>query len=113
MIKHTQKQKRVADIRMGTVIYGRLKSEDWLDAFLNELERVSGKSYPEWRLLCADDGRELSADDEEIVLDAMIDVWDRLNEYAPDGVYFGNHENDNSDYGWWPIFKSENLSDEN
>lgn len=106
MVNQIKKRERAADVRIGTIICGTLRDEDLFDAFLNELERVSGTPYPEWRLLqtkCADDGWELSEHDGWVVSDAIGDMWDRLNEYRPDGVYFGNHEDDGADFGWWPI----------
>ena len=33
----------------------------------------------------------------------ISDVLDALDECAPEGCYFGPHEGDGSDFGFWPI----------
>jgi hypothetical protein len=49
--------------------------------------------------LCDDDPWWDSEDCSEFL---NCTLWDALNEYAPPYCYFGAHEGDGSDYGFWP-----------
>lgn len=33
----------------------------------------------------------------------MDDVFNAMNEAAPEGYYFGAHEGDGADFGYWPV----------
>jgi hypothetical protein len=33
----------------------------------------------------------------------IADMMDALNDLAPAGYYFGAHEGDGSDFGFWPL----------
>ena len=41
--------------------------------------------------------------DEETLIDIQEEIADKLNEYVPDGCYFGAHEGDGSDFGVWDV----------
>ena len=40
-------------------------------------------------------------DDMEEQCYIMQDIYERLNEIAPEGLEFGSHPNDGADYGFW------------
>lgn len=99
----------------GTVIRATLRSQDLLTAFLVELRSVGGKE-PE---SCKDiPHNELIDNDARIVDDhpwwnsdecqeCVSDLMDAINEKAPEGMYFGAHSGDGSDFGYfvrldWP-----------
>jgi len=95
-----------SNIRIGTLIHGTLRDEDLLEAFADELERLdAGREgvINEARELLAIDADEWT---EEQHLDASylinVTLFNALNEYAPPHVYFGAHEGDGSDFGFWP-----------
>ncbi|HLU25426.1 MAG TPA: hypothetical protein VKZ58_06930 [Longimicrobiales bacterium] len=37
----------------------------------------------------------------------LVGLSDALNDYAPEGMYFGAHEGDGALYGFWPIEPAE------
>jgi len=83
-----------------TVIHGTLRTEDLVEAFTDEYERIGGRPHnvelfrahlllPEGE----DRGDELSYD--------LEDLYELLNELAPEGTSFGAHEGDGSDFAFW------------
>lgn len=34
----------------------------------------------------------------------LQELFDRIGEHAPEGYYFGAHEGDGTDFGFWPIY---------
>jgi hypothetical protein len=119
-------------IRVGTVIERTHRPFDLIPAFLRELRRVAGESavatvinqcassegssfasfmdnYADavihWN--CSEDDAELAAylESDECAWDvnALIDA---LSAEAPSYLYFGLHEGDGADYGYWPAWDS-------
>ena len=93
-------------IELGTLIHGTLRDEDLLTAFADELVRLGGTVTQDLRDLinaCEQDNWELSDDMQEEVSFAINETLiNKLNEYAPPHTYFGAHEGDGSDFGFWP-----------
>jgi len=94
-------------IQVGTVIAGTLRTDDLLESFSQELDSIRGNSKAHYRLVFdaqnrnyLDDGRD---EREEEVSEIVNELQDALNEYAPDGMYFGTLEGDGADFGWWAI----------
>lgn len=88
--------KKVAVV-VGTVIEGTLQSNELIAAFAAELERMGAGDE---RLLTEAKAWPIDSGDAEAEVDALID---RLNNYAPDGYYFGAHWGDGADFGYWPV----------
>ncbi len=45
---------------------------------------------------------------EDCTYDLNDDLWDKMNDVAPEGEYFGAHPGDGASYGFW---KSEDLNE--
>ena len=97
----------------GTVCSGTLRSEDLIDAFSDELERIceggSDRGVDNLQARCVKLYYKILdkpnwQDKPKLVQKvqfAIEDLITELNHFAPDGMYFGTHEGDGSDYGWW------------
>lgn len=83
---------------IGTVSSATMRTEDLYDAFTSELERLDSKRYLQFVLDKSEDP------DEQIE-----ELFDILNQYAPDGCYFGAHPGDGCDYGFWKFEECEDL----
>ncbi len=85
----------------GTVIHGTLRPEDLIPAFADELRALRG-SLP---LQIYRDLRAWEAHVEDLDGDLegwlMDELFNALDEYAPEGYYFGAHMGDGSDFGYW------------
>lgn len=89
---------------VGTVSHATMRAEDLLPKFAYLLEkygmkRGALKAYAAARLL------KQKPDDMDVQeLVSMVlneEIWDAMQEIAPEGYYFGAHEGDGSDYGFW------------
>jgi hypothetical protein len=92
-------------ITLGTVSHGTLRTEDLLSAFSSELSCI-GPTDPEHVTLLIAVESVTDFDGEE-ASDLVNDLADALNEYAPDGCYFGAHDGDGSDFGFWSLDDQE------
>ncbi len=113
-------------IRVGTVIERTHSPYELIPAFIRELRRVAGESAvsavinqcassigPSFASFMdtdyswdrAEDDAELAAylasDDCSWDVNALIDA---LSAEAPSYLYFGTHEGDGADYGYWPAW---------
>lgn len=108
------------DFEGGTVISGTMRREDLIPAFIDELqsriddmslsspmvgnEAERKKAYSRHTDLMAAIERRMDkrgyfeSDDADYDLEALFDA---LEEFAPEGYYFGSHPGDASDYGYW------------
>jgi len=96
----------------GTVSHGTLRTEDLLERFADELEHHVQDNAEAW---CSDEGRaerdalvalvwdarEADPDSDE-ASDIVDQLQDALSRFAPEDHYFGAHEGDGSDFGYWP-----------
>lgn len=118
--------------RIGSVSHGTLRAEDLIPTFLDTLGTLGGESavsaacrdavfpsHMESECRVGADGyyhgytwsdaespetrAYLESDD---AADDIRQLVDALNALAPDYTYFGTHEGDGSDYGYWPCWDS-------
>jgi hypothetical protein len=90
---------------VGSISHGTLRTIDLLRAFTFELSYLSGDyvelvNYADERheAINVDSDNETSEDSE--LVNELIDA---LNELAPAYCYFGAHDGDGSDFGFWPL----------
>lgn len=87
-----------------SVIRATLRSFDLYPTFLEVI-----KDTPEYTDITTNNPMLTSAlaDEESVFWDSdectyvMNELFDALDSYAPDGYYFGPHEGDGSDFGYW------------
>ena len=96
----------------GTVICRTLRTEYLMRAFRDEIRRLSTRS-PDccWSADAWLKGKEAYQNDHGVKLDEdeyqedgsllVSDLMEHLNSMAPTGYYFGAHEGDGADFGWW------------
>lgn len=84
---------------IGSISHGTMRREDLIPTFVAELKRhQTAEQYAE---LIAHAESIVDFDD-EAAGDVLCDLFDALDEVAPEGTYFGAHPGDGSDYGFWP-----------
>lgn len=96
----------------GTVSHGTLRTEDLANAFIEALEMVSPEAYQQLvfpsgfaceGIRALDNGPRDPYWDTDAAQDFVAMLSDTLSEHAPEGYYFGAHEGDGSDFGFWAI----------
>ncbi len=99
----------------GSISHGTCRTEDLLAAFTRELEWLTqagrnDRTDAQTQLITEAQAAldKLSANAEgfnddiqeaDYILEQMFDA---LDEFAPEGHYFGAHPGDGSDFGYWP-----------
>jgi hypothetical protein len=90
----------------GTVSEGTQRPEDLIPKFLDVLEAHAPDKAEEIRRLYPETLAHLSDDTVSRVVTArgmlLEDLFRELEEVAPRGHYFGAHESDGADFGFWP-----------
>lgn len=90
----------------GTVIEGTMRAEDLIPTFISTIRTIDPEMENPLRLALIDLENNMLEMGEEYFRDEIstfdLDyLFDMLNQYAPDGYYFGAHPGDGSDYGFW------------
>lgn len=93
----------------GTLIHGTHRLQDLIPTFINALEGTNPQALERIALsygLQLETLRELDDDhpwwDSEDASEMLNeDLFNALNEVAPEGYYFGTHPGDGSDFGFW------------
>jgi hypothetical protein len=93
---------------IGTISHGTCRPQDLLDAFSSALELYGAEGehnslIQEAQAVLLLDSLGYEVADTNSAAELISEISDALNEYAPDGCYFGAHEGDGSDFGFWPI----------
>lgn len=90
----------------GTVSEATMRPQDLLPKFLSVLEAYHPEAYAKIEAEFGAKLDNIDADDEwweseecSWLLDE--DVWEAMNDIAPEGYYFGAHPGDGADYGFW------------
>ena len=94
-----------------TLIHGTMRTCDLVPTFLEAIKDTVGYDQmvldinganPDLSVITVQDASEWderwSSTEMTYFLDELFDI---LNNYAPDGYYFGAHPGDGSDYGYW------------
>jgi len=109
-----EEKRNMAQVSMGSISTGTLRTEDLLEAFASALdERIRATTWADrgdpraherlaWEAqnrYYLDDGRDEREEEAAEIVNELIGA---LNEYCPPFVYFGSHPGDGADYGFWP-----------
>jgi hypothetical protein len=97
---------------IGTVSHGTMRTADLADSFAEELayhlarnaktRALRGRRRALRQLLTV--GRKVAAAESELdeAMEVVEELMEALDTFAPFYCYFGAHEGDGSDYGFWP-----------
>lgn len=98
------------EITVGSISHGTLRNQDMIPTFLEYMNKhdmpeyeqliVNGEGIPAYVF---DEGDESEWWDSQAGIDLFEELFCLLDMYAPDGYYFGAHEGDGSDFGYWEI----------
>jgi hypothetical protein len=116
--KKKQTMKTTIDLRNISLSHGTHRNEDLLPAFLFFLEEHDERTAQRFNSelvelgfghsMCGASGLGNSdewpdgfGDDEASEL--VHEMFDAIDRLAPSGYYFGAHQGDGSDFGFWPV----------
>lgn len=94
--------------KIGSISQGTMRPQDLIPRFLDVLKNLEGTDD----LTTAITSRIEFADDDSNCYDYyasdaaefdLQELFDALENYTPDGCYFGANPGDGADYGFWPI----------
>lgn len=88
-----------------SVSHGTMREEDLIPAFEAFLEAqgidLSTLDRPTEAIERLFDGEMTDADWESVSWYLNEELFEAMNDIAPDGCYFGSHPGDGCDYGFW------------
>lgn len=92
-------------IELGTISHGTMREEDLIPCFAGLLEELAKEAnrLEDFAALLQEAGAYAEGVKDETIDPSNIlnDLFDALDKFAPKGCYFGAHEGDCSDYGFW------------
>ncbi len=84
-----------------TVIHRTLLTEDLVEAFTDEYERLGGLESNVTLFRSHLQMEDPDRDKDRTLLYDLEDLFDLLGGMAPEGTSFGSHAGDASDFGFW------------
>ena len=95
-------------VQIGSVSHGTLRNEDLIPVFFDLLCDIDSKraikdfsTDVDMFAENADEDGNYSDEDQEEISYVVEEMMDALDEYAPPYMYFGAHQGDGSDFGFW------------
>jgi hypothetical protein len=98
-----------------SVIHGTLRNQDLIPAFLEAVLQLDPDTPMALiEAMMPEELREVPQDNDdhewwytETAYWVLEHLDNKLNDHAPDGYYFGAHEGDGSDFGFWRMIDEE------
>ena len=92
--------------QLGSISTGTMRYHDLIPVFAGELERLDNEGkyvglIDRCNALTDEDYESNDIDTIEEIGDLSENLFDALDSFAPPYAYFGSHEGDGSDYGFW------------
>ena len=94
---------RLNNATIGTISHGTMRPEDLIPVFARELEWLSANQRTNEETALIADADALTRFNTNKAHDILEYLFDALDQHAPSNCYFGAHEGDGSDYGFWPF----------
>ena len=95
-------------MQTGSIIHGTMRPQDLIPAFMDVVRDYAPAVYEQLTVCNAipayaaedEDSEWWNSDSASYLIEQL---WDTLNDHAPEGHYFGSHPGDGSDYGFWLV----------
>lgn len=83
---------------IGSISTATMRQADLIPRFAEELEKLDEEGiYSE----LSAEAKSLKTYEDEIASAVLEDLFEALQDFAPEGSYFGAHVGDGADYGFW------------
>jgi hypothetical protein len=93
-----------------SVIHGTLRNQDLIPAFLEAVLQLDPDTpIPEELREAPQDNDDHEWWYTETAYWVLEHLDNKLNDHAPDGYYFGAHDGDGSDFGFWRMIDEERM----
>lgn len=113
----------------GSISHGTLRADDLLESFADELEyhvrcntdclsvqdvvrfgNLINEARAESAKFSSDEGDDDAEDFGDNAAEMVLELQDALQEFAPPYAYFGAHEGDGADFGFWLLSNAIDFS---
>lgn len=99
----------IEDLRNKSISHGTMRSEHLIPEFLGVLKIYAPDKYDAY-VKANPEVLDLNGLDDETLGYIVEELFDALNDIAPEGTYFGAHPGDGSDYGFWDVEPDESKN---